>query len=93
LSVTAQAGFSQLVKGGELSLHQNTLQAVWITDLEEQLVAVTKRKTHEWKRIHQGGTMVYSEAANQVAASMALVVNSPKKTYHGGAPEKVLSTQ
>jgi hypothetical protein len=44
LPVIVQAGFSQLVKGGELMLHQNALQAAQITELEEQSAAITKRK-------------------------------------------------
>jgi pyridoxal biosynthesis lyase PdxS len=47
--VTAQAGFSQLIKGGELMLHQNALQAARIAELEEQLAVMTKRKTRKRK--------------------------------------------
>ena len=49
--VTAQAGFSQLVRGGELMLHQNALQAARITELKEQLAVITKRKSRKRKRI------------------------------------------
>ena len=36
LPITAQAGFSQLIKGGGLMLLQNALQAARIHELEEQ---------------------------------------------------------
>jgi hypothetical protein len=49
--VTAQAGFSQLIKGGELMLHQNALQAARISELEEQLAIMTKRKSRKRKHI------------------------------------------
>ncbi|KAK1916431.1 hypothetical protein P3342_004250 [Pyrenophora teres f. teres] len=61
--ITAQAGFSQLIKGGELMLHQNALQATRIHELEEQLAEMTKRKSRKRKRIQQGGTMEYGTAA------------------------------
>jgi hypothetical protein len=74
LPVTAQASFSQLVKGGELMLHQKALQAARITELEKQLTAITKRKTCKWKQIQQGGTMEYGEAAAQVAAEASVTI-------------------
>jgi hypothetical protein len=43
---TIQDGFSQLVKGAELMLHQNALLASRNFDLEEQLAVLTKTKTH-----------------------------------------------
>ena len=46
---TAIAGFSQLVKGAELMLHQNALQAARITELEEQLAVVTRAKRAQKK--------------------------------------------
>jgi hypothetical protein len=49
LPVTAQAGFSQLIKGGEPMLHQNALQAAWVHKLEEQSAAITKRKSRKRK--------------------------------------------
>jgi hypothetical protein len=66
--VTAQASFSQLVKGAEGMLHQNALQAARIHELEEQLAVVTRRKSRKRKRIQQGGTIEYGTAAAQVAA-------------------------
>jgi hypothetical protein len=86
--VTAQAGFSQLIKGGELMLHQNALQAARITELEEQLVVMTKRKTRKRKRIQQGGTMEYGEAAAQVAAKASIAAKRSKKTRGGGDQER-----
>jgi hypothetical protein len=37
--------------------------------------------------------VVYGVVADQVAASAAMVVNPPKKSCHGGAPEGALPTQ
>jgi len=48
---TAQAGFSQLVKGAELMLHQNALLVARNYELKEQLVVITKRKSRKRKRI------------------------------------------
>jgi hypothetical protein len=62
LPVTAQAGFSQLIKGGELMLHQNALQAARISELEEQLAVMTKRKTRKRKQIQHGGTIESKKA-------------------------------
>ena len=70
--IAAQAGFSQLIKGGELMLHQNALQAARITELEEQLAAVTKRKARKRKRLQHGGTLEYGEGAAQVAAEASV---------------------
>jgi hypothetical protein len=61
--VTAQAGFSQLIKGGELMLHQNALLTARIHELKEQLAVVTKRKSRKRKRIQQGGTIEYGTVA------------------------------
>jgi hypothetical protein len=91
--VTAQASFSQLVKGAEGMLHQNALQAARIHELEEQLAVVTRRKARKRKRLQHRGTLEYSEAADQVAASTALVANPSKKTRSGSAPERAPSTR
>jgi hypothetical protein len=91
--VTAQAGFSQLIKGGELMLHQNALQAARIHKLEEQLAVITKRKTGKRKRLQHGGTLEYGEAADQVAARAALLINPLKKTRSGGAPSRAPPAQ
>ena len=85
--VAAQAGFSQLVKGAELMLHQNALQAARITKLEEQLAVITKRKTRKRKRIQHGGTMEYGEASAQVAATAAITPQRSKKARGGDGHE------
>jgi hypothetical protein len=81
--VTAQAGFSQLIKGGELMLHQNALQAARIHELEEQLAVITKRKTRKRKHIQHGGTIEYGEAAAQVAAKASAGPQRSKKARGG----------
>ena len=85
--VTASAGFSQLVKGAELMLHQNALQSARITELEEQIDALTKRKSRKRKRIQKGGTLEYGKTADQVAASPSTRVPSSKKTCSEGATD------
>jgi hypothetical protein len=62
--VTAQASFSQLVKGAEGMLHQNALQAARIHELEEQLAVVTRRKARKRKRLQHGSTLEYSKAVD-----------------------------
>ena len=47
----ARGGFSKLVKGAEEMLHQNAIQAARIHELEEQLAAITKRKTRKRKQV------------------------------------------
>jgi len=85
--VTAQAGFSQLIKGGELMLHQNALQAARIHELEEQLAEMTKRKSRKRKRIQQGGTIEYGIAAAQVAAEASAAPHRSKKARGGSSEE------
>jgi hypothetical protein len=85
--VTAQAGFSQLIKGGELMLHQNALQAARIHELEEQLAVITKRKSRKRKHIQHGGTVEYGEAAAQVAAEASVAAKRSKKARGGSDQE------
>jgi hypothetical protein len=85
--VTAQAGFSQLIKGGELMLHQNALLTARIHELEEQLAVMTKRKTRKRKHIQHGGTMEYGEAAAQVAAKASPGPQRSKKARGSGDQE------
>jgi hypothetical protein len=85
--VTAQAGFSQLIKGGELMLHENALQHARIHELEEQLAEMTKRKSRKRKRIQQGSTMEYGTAAAQVAAKASAAPQRSKKACGGGSQE------
>jgi hypothetical protein len=77
--VTARNGFSQLVKGAEVMLHQNVLLASRITELEEQLETITKRKSRKRKRIQHGGTMEYGTASAEVAAKASIVPQKSKK--------------
>ncbi|KAK1920508.1 hypothetical protein P3342_002808 [Pyrenophora teres f. teres] len=77
--VTAQSGFSQLVKGAELMLHQNALLVARIHEVEEQLAVITKRKSRKRKRIQQGGTMEYGTAAAQVAAEASAAPQRSKR--------------
>ena len=60
-------------------LHQNVLLSSRISELEEQLEIITKRKSRKRKRIQYGGTMEYSTAAAQVAAEASTAVHKPKK--------------
>jgi hypothetical protein len=60
-------------------LHQNALQAAQITELKEQLAVITKRKSRKRKRIQQGGTIEYSEAAAQIAAEASVAAERSKK--------------
>jgi hypothetical protein len=85
--VTAQTGFSQLIKGGELMLHQNALQAARIYELEEQLAVMTKRKSRKRKRIQHGGTMECGTAAAQVAAEASVGPQQSKKARGGSDQE------
>jgi hypothetical protein len=82
--VTAQAGFSQLIKGGELMLHQNALTAARIFELEEQLAEMTKRKSRKRKQIQQGDTMEYETAAAQIAAKASAAPQRSKKARSSG---------
>ena len=55
-------------------MHGSALMAARLTELEEQLEVMTKRKARKRKRIQQGSTIEYSKVAAQVvaAASAAL---------------------
>jgi hypothetical protein len=86
--ITAQAGFSQLIKGGELMLHQNALQAARITELEEQLAAITKRKARKRKRLQHGGTLEYGKGAAQVAAEASIATERAKKARGSSNQER-----
>jgi hypothetical protein len=90
--VTAQAGFSQLIKGGELMLHENALQRARIHELEEQLAEMTKRKSRKRKRIQQGGTMEYGTAAAQVAAEASAAPQQSKKARSSSDQERAQPT-
>ena len=86
--LTAQRGFTQLIKGAELMLHKNALMSSRITELEEQIEELTKRKSRKRKRIQHGGTMEYGEASAQVAAEVSEVPQRSKKARGGGGQER-----
>jgi len=85
--VTAQAGFSQLVKGAELMLHQNALLVARNHELEEQLAVITKRKSRKRKRIQHGGTIEYGTTAAQVATEASIAPQRSKKARGSGNQE------
>jgi hypothetical protein len=74
-------------------LHQNALQASHIAELEEQLAVITKRKGRKRKRIQQGGTMEYGEAADQAAPRLSVAAQQSKKARGGGASDGARPTQ
>ena len=86
--IAAQAGFSQLVKGAELMLHQNALLAARNSELEAQLTVMTKRKARKRKRIQQGGTIEYGIALVQVAAEASTMPPLSKKARSSGDHER-----
>lgn len=90
--VTAQAGFSQLIKGGELMLHHNALLVARNRELEEQLAVITRRKSRKRKRIQQGGTMEYGAAAVQIAAEASTAAERSKKSRSSGNQERAQPT-
>lgn len=92
LPVAAQAGFSQLVKGAELMLHQNALLAAQNNELEGQLAVMAKRKTRKRKRLQHGGTLEYGEAAAQVAAEASVADERSKKSRGGDGQERAQPT-
>jgi hypothetical protein len=65
-------------------LHQNALQAARITELEEQLAVVTKRKARKRTHLQHGGTLEYGTAAAQVAAEASVAPQRSKKARGGG---------
>jgi hypothetical protein len=69
-------------------LHQNALLAACNHELEVQLAVITKRKSRKRKRIQQGGTMEYGEAAAQVAAEASVAAERSKKARGGGDQER-----
>jgi hypothetical protein len=76
---TAQEGFSKLIKGAEEMLHKNVLMEARVHELEEQLAAITKRKTRKRKRIQTGGTMDFGEGVSYVASEAQGATQSSKK--------------
>ena len=89
----ARGGFSKLVKGAEEMLHQNAIQAARIHELEEQLAAITKRKTRKRKQVQHGGTMEYGAAALSVAESAAIDGTVSKRARGSGGQERAQPAQ
>jgi hypothetical protein len=85
---TAQSGFTQLIKGAELMLHQNALMSSRITELEEQVETLTKRKSRKRKRIQYGGTIEYGEGLAQVAAEASRAPQGLKRACYRDGQER-----
>ena len=68
------------MKGAEVMLHQNTLLAARVSELEQQLDTITKRKARKRKRIQHGGTMEYSVGSAKVATEASTATQQSKKT-------------
>lgn len=68
-------------------LHQNVLLTSRITELEQQMDILTKRKTRKRKRIQHGGTMEYGTASAQVAAEGSSSSKRAKKQRPLGSDE------
>jgi hypothetical protein len=83
----ARNGFSQLIKGAKVMLHQNVLLTSRITELEQQIEILTKRKTRKRKRIQHSGTMDYGTASAQVAAEGSSLSKRAKKQRPLGSDE------
>ncbi|RYN17501.1 hypothetical protein AA0113_g12419 [Alternaria arborescens] len=77
--VKALADFSQLIKGGELMLHRNALQASQIHKPVEQSAPISKRELQKRKQNRQGDTMGYRTAAAQEAAKASAGPQQSKK--------------
>jgi hypothetical protein len=57
------------------------------------MAVITKQKTRKRKRLQHGGTLEYSEAADQVAASVSLPAKALKKERGGAAAEGAIAIQ
>jgi hypothetical protein len=64
-------------------LHQNALLAARVSELEEQLAVMTRRKTRKRKQIQPGGTIEYGKAAGRVTAKASIAVDRLKKARSG----------
>jgi hypothetical protein len=69
-------------------LHQTALQAARISELEEQLAVMTKRKMRKRKYVQHGGTIEYGKAAAQVAAEASVAARRSKKARGGSDQER-----
>jgi hypothetical protein len=83
----ARNGFSQLIKGAEVMLHQNVLLTSRITELEQQIDILTKRKTRKRRRIQHGGIMEYGTTSAQVATEGSSSSKRAKKQRTSGGDE------
>ena len=61
-------------------LHQNTLLAAYVSELEQQLDTITKRKARKRKRIQHGVTIEYSVGSAKVATEASTATQQSKKT-------------
>jgi hypothetical protein len=68
-------------------LHQNVLLTLRITELEQQMDILIKRKTRKRKRIQYGGTIEYSTASVQVAIEGSSLSKRAKKQRPSGIDE------
>jgi hypothetical protein len=68
-------------------LHQNVLLTSRITELEQQIDILTKRKTRKRKRIQHGGTMEYGTISAQVATEGSSSSKRAKKQRPLGGDE------
>ena len=84
LLTAARNGFSQLIKGAEVMLHQNVLLTLRITKLKEQMDVLIRRKVRKRKRIQHSRTIEYSTAAAQVATQISLASLKAKKLCSSG---------
>ena len=74
-------------------LQQNVLLNSRITELEEQLEVMTKRKARKRKRIQHGGTIEYSSVLVQEATKANIVPQQSKKARYNdnGEPAQLAS--
>ena len=68
-------------------LHENVLMSSRITELEEQLEIMTRRKARKRKRIQHGGTMEYGAASAQVTAESSPAAQRSKNSRGSGDQE------
>ncbi|KAK7178017.1 transposase [Paraphaeosphaeria sporulosa] len=74
-------------------LHQNARQSARISELEEQLDVMTKRKSRKRKQLQKGGTLEYGETADQVAAEPSSTAQQSKKARGQGGQDRAPATQ
>jgi hypothetical protein len=72
-------------------LYQNVLLTSRITELEQQMDILTKRKTRKRRRIQHGGIMEYGTILAQVAAEGSSLSKRAKKQRTLGGDELAYS--